>query len=71
MKKLDLSTWNRNAHFDFFKSYDQPFFGITAEVDITKAYIFTKERGVSFFLYYLHKSLVAIHEIEPFNLSST
>ncbi len=42
MKKLDLANWNRRTHFDFFKGYDQPFFGITAEINITKAYTKSK-----------------------------
>ncbi len=71
MKYLDLENWNRKAHFDFFKGYDQPFFGITAEVDVTKAYKAAKQINCSFFLYYLHKSLVAINSLEPFKFRIT
>ncbi len=66
MKLLNLDSWNRKEHFEFFKNYDRPFFGITAEVDVTNAYQHAKKLNCSFFLYYLHKSLVAINEIEPF-----
>jgi chloramphenicol O-acetyltransferase type A len=66
MKILDLNNWNRKDHFEFFKQFDQPFFGITAEVEITKAYQNSKARNQSLFLYYLHKSLVAINQLEYF-----
>ena len=71
MKILDLNKWIRKEHFEFFKNYDQPFFGITAEVDITNAYRKYKSLNTSFFLYYLHKSLVAINELESFRYRIT
>jgi chloramphenicol O-acetyltransferase type A len=66
MKKLDLETWSRKEHFEFFSSFDEPFFGIVSEVDCTKAYKFTKKNKISFFAYYLHKTLVAANEIPEF-----
>ncbi|MBC7883951.1 MAG: chloramphenicol acetyltransferase [Saprospiraceae bacterium] len=64
--KLDIFTWNRKEVFQFFKDFDEPYFGITAEVDVTKAYATAKEMGTSFFLFYLHKSLGAVNRLEPF-----
>jgi len=66
MKKLDLATWNRRDHFNFFNSFEEPFFGVTVDIELTKAYRAAKEMGVSFFQYYLHKSLVAANQITPF-----
>jgi chloramphenicol O-acetyltransferase type A len=65
-QKLNLETWNRKEHFLFFKQMEEPFFGVTITVDCTKAYEKTKEIGVSFFTFYLHKTLVAVNSIEPF-----
>ena len=28
MKKLDLQNWNRKEHYEFFKNFDNPYFGI-------------------------------------------
>ena len=67
MKRLlDLNTWPRKPHFDFFRQFEEPFFGITAEVNCAHAYEYCKATSSSFFLYYLHKSLVAANRIEPF-----
>ena len=65
-QKLDLTTWNRKEHFLFFKQMEEPFYGITTSIDCTKAYAKAKELGVSFFSYYLHKTLSAVNAIENF-----
>lgn len=64
--KLDLENWNRKTHFEFFSKFDEPFFGITSHIDCTKAYDKAKDLGVSFFVYYLHKTLEAANSIENF-----
>lgn len=64
--KLDLSTWPRREHFEFFKKFEEPFFGIVANVNVTKAYRVAKEQNTSFFLYYLHAIMAAVNEVEVF-----
>ncbi|WP_313806199.1 chloramphenicol acetyltransferase [Flavobacterium sp.] len=66
MKKLDLNTWNRKTHFEFFSQFDEPFYGVTITIDCSVAYEKAKEKGVSFFIYYLHKTLAAVNAIENF-----
>jgi chloramphenicol O-acetyltransferase type A len=65
-QKLNIETWNRKEHYLFFKQMEEPFFGLTTTIDCTIAYNKAKELDVSFFTYYLHKTLVAINEIENF-----
>ena len=65
-KKLSIDSWNRKEHFLFFKQMEEPFFGITTTVDCTNAYNKAKALDISFFTYYLHKTLVAVNTIEPF-----
>ncbi|WP_296685040.1 chloramphenicol acetyltransferase [Flavobacterium sp.] len=65
-QKLDLDTWNRKEHFLFFKQMDEPFYGITTTIDCTQAYTKAKALGISFFSYYLHKTLAAVNAIENF-----
>lgn len=65
-RRLDINTWPRREHFNFFRQFDEPFFGVTVNIDCTQAYQKAKEMKASFFLYYLHKSLVAANRIEPF-----
>ncbi|MFD2201289.1 CatA-like O-acetyltransferase [Shivajiella indica] len=65
-KILDMEKWSRKDHFSFFSKFEEPFFGITAQVNCSKAYDLCKENGFSFFLYYLHASLFAANKIENF-----
>ena len=65
---IDLKTWNRTAQFEFFSKFDEPFFGITTPIDCTIAYQNSKNIEIPFFVYYLHKTLVAINKIDNFRL---
>ena len=63
---LDLENWNRKEHFQHFRKMEEPFFGATVEIDCTRAYQTAKSLNISFFIYYLHKTLVAVNSIENF-----
>lgn len=64
MKIIDQDSWNRREHFEFFSSYDDPTFGIVSEVDCSKAYALAKERQLSFFAWYMHKSMLAVDAVK-------
>jgi chloramphenicol O-acetyltransferase type A len=49
MKILDLNQWKRKEHFDFFSAMEEPFFGVTVELEVTKLYELAKLRNDSFF----------------------
>lgn len=65
-KTIDIDNWIRKEHYEWFLDFDEPFWGIVSEVDCTKAYINAKKLNVSFYHYYLHKSLVAVNQLEEF-----
>lgn len=65
-KQIDIDNWNRKEHFLFFSKFEEPFFGVTIKVDCTSAYKKAKEKGVSFFLYYLYRALKAANDVENF-----
>ena len=71
LNKIDIATWKRRAHFEFFSKFEEPYFGITWQVDMTLAKQHAKEQGVSLFIYYLHKSLEAAMTIENFKYRIT
>ncbi len=64
--EIDLSTWKRREHFEVFKNFDEPLFGITVKVECSVAYKKAKELGYSFSNYYLYLSLKVANEIEEF-----
>lgn len=68
MKEIDYTKWKRKEHFEFFSKYDNPFFGIVSEVDCTRGYEISKRDEVSFFAYYLHRSILAVNRVEELRL---
>ena len=48
MRVIDLETWPRREHFSFYRDFHQPYFGMTANVDVTALRIAVREREVSF-----------------------
>lgn len=66
-RTLDLDTWSRRAHFDFFRDSEDPFFNICTEVDVSKLVEAVRSsEGGSFFLASLWISLTAANRIESF-----
>ncbi len=65
---INLDTWNRREHFNFFSAFDDPFFGITTTVDFTNVYQQSKKTGISFFLYSVHFLLKYINDTTAFKL---
>lgn len=63
MEIIAIDNWNRKEHFEFFSKMANPYFGIVTEVECTNAFEKVKDLGVSFFTYYLHKSMVAVNNV--------
>jgi len=71
MEYLEIETWNRKQHFEHFKELLDPYFAVTVEVDVTKAYQTAKEKELPFFVLYLHACMKAINAIENFKYRIT
>ncbi|HET6361604.1 MAG TPA: chloramphenicol acetyltransferase [Gemmatimonadota bacterium] len=65
--RLDLDSWPRRQHYELFRAYDNPWFNLCADVDVTAMHAWCgEERGRSFFGASLWCSLAAANEIEEF-----
>jgi chloramphenicol O-acetyltransferase type A len=47
MHQIDLESWPRRKHFDKFKAFDHPHFGLCAQVDLSEFHPAVKGAGVS------------------------
>ena len=47
MRYIELETWSRREHFEFFSTFDLPHFGMCADVDLTAFYPAVKQGGHS------------------------
>lgn len=63
-KEIDINTWIRKDHYMFFSAFEDPFFGVTVELDVTKAKKICKEKKWSFHQYYHFLSGKVINEIK-------
>ncbi|MFA5299037.1 MAG: CatA-like O-acetyltransferase [Lutibacter sp.] len=68
MKEFDVENWNRNAQYEFFKTYEDPFFNITANLEVTPLYNYCKQHNLSFSLACLYVALKVANEITEFKL---
>ena len=65
-KIIDIATWNRREHYEHFSAFDDPFFGVTVQVDCTRTYQEAKAKGISFSLLVLHRITTAAAAVEEF-----
>ena len=65
-RHLDIDTWKRRDQYNFFKDFDDPFFGFCADVEITALHRHLQKCRGSFFFASLFLSLKAAHEVEVF-----
>src|SRR4030042_6529407 len=47
MRSIDMQTWSRREHFEFFKTFNHPHFNMCANMDLTEFYPYVKEHGFS------------------------
>lgn len=64
MKKfIDMETYPRRSHFEYFGSLAYPYVGFTANVDVTNPIRFAKEHGGSSFLAILYVAVKAANAV--------
>jgi chloramphenicol O-acetyltransferase type A len=68
MKFVDVENWKRKTTYEYFRGYEDPFFNITANLDVTELYRFCKENSLSFALASLYCSLQSANEIREFRI---
>lgn len=67
-QEIDIENWNRRNLYEYFKDYDDPFFNITVNFDVTELYHFCKAERVPFSLANLFYSLETANGIREFKI---
>lgn len=66
---IDLRKWKRRDHYLWLREYEQPFFSVTVDVDVTAVWDSSRKPGApSFFLSSLFLMLKAANDIEALRL---
>ena len=68
MKALDLKNWKRKSQYEFFKTYEDPFFNITSNIEVANLYKYCKKHDLSFSLACLYVAIKCINEVPEFKL---
>lgn len=66
--EIDIVKWSRKEQYDFFRTFDDPFFNITARVEVGKLVHFCKMNHLSFNLACLFLSQKVINGIPEFRM---
>lgn len=66
MEYIDLKTWPRREHFQFFSGLSFPFFNVTNTLDVTALHRYTKENGLSFYYALIYATLLVMNRLPHF-----
>jgi chloramphenicol O-acetyltransferase type A len=67
-KYFDVANWGRKRAFEFYKKFDDPYFNLTANVEVSHLINQTKSQDQSFFLSTLHIALECVNQIDNFKM---
>ncbi|MBC7900256.1 MAG: chloramphenicol acetyltransferase [Saprospiraceae bacterium] len=65
-EEVNIEAWPRKLTYEFFKDFEDPFFNITANLDVDRLYKFSKQNDLSFSLAILFYSLQTVNGIREF-----
>ena len=66
MKEIDLTSWKRKTHFEFFRRSELPFYNVNTNVDISGLKEFAKTNALSLNSVLMYVTIRALNAIENF-----
>lgn len=66
MEYIDLETWPRKEHFQFFSGLSFPFYNITSTLDITPLYHYAKAHGLSLYYALIYATMTVTNGLPDF-----
>ena len=67
-KVVDIATWNRRESYEFFKEFQDPFVGLSVDIEVTDFYRYCKSKGLGIHHPLLYATLAAANDFEPIAL---
>jgi chloramphenicol O-acetyltransferase type A len=65
---LELERWPRRAAFEFFRTFDDPFFNVCVDVEVGPALAWCRAKDHRFFLVALHAAMRAVQAVPELRL---
>jgi chloramphenicol O-acetyltransferase type A len=66
MKIIDLNTWERTVHYNFFKRMDYPQYNIGVNLDITNFKNKMKKKQIPFYYAMIYAAAYGLNQVEAF-----
>lgn len=66
MIEIDLKTWKRREHFEFFGKMDLPFYNINTTVDVSEMRAISKKKSISLNSLLMYVTIRSLNKIENF-----
>lgn len=66
MEIIDINSWKRKEHFNFFKDMSYPIFNICFEIDITLLHQYIKEHQLPFYYSSIYYFMNCINRLDEF-----
>lgn len=64
MKYIDLETWKRKEHFNFFYKADYPQYNVCMDIDVSNFLKYIKKEGISFYYTMIFSVIHVVNTIE-------
>ena len=66
-QKIDIENWDRKEAFKHYQAFQNPYFNLTAPLNIGALYNYCKEKGQSLYFTYLFLATKVMNEIHEFH----
>ncbi|MBP2634385.1 MAG: chloramphenicol acetyltransferase [Firmicutes bacterium] len=70
MKLIDINTWDRKTHYEFFKRMDYPQYNICTNIDITRFLPAVKQKQLPFYYAMIYAATYVLNNMEAFRYRS-
>lgn len=60
---IDMEQYPRRTHFEYFRTMEYPYVGVTVNVDVTELRAFSHKHDCSFYLLFMHAAALAADNI--------
>ena len=69
-KEIDINSWDRKEHFEFYSKIATPHYCVAFNIDVTNLLAFTRKNKISFYYSLIYLCTQAINEIDEFLLET-
>lgn len=66
-RKIDVEKWERKEAFRHYSTFQNPYFNLTAPLEITPLYHYCKQENQSLYFTYLYFTTLVVNEIDEFH----